>query len=95
MPSKIAQGDLSQEANIHGNNEIAQLARSFQSMSHNLKEMISHVFSTSSAVIKGSDELLRQTEVMGTKVQDSTTAAEEVAKGSTSIAYSGSITAIC
>ncbi|WP_229526379.1 HAMP domain-containing protein [Paenibacillus farraposensis] len=45
MPSKIAQGDLSQEANVHGNNEIAQLARSFQSMSHNLKEMISHVLS--------------------------------------------------
>lgn len=83
---KIAQGDLSQEANVHGNNEIAQLARSFQSMSHNLKEMISHVLSTSSAVVKGSDELLRQTEVMGVKVQDSTTAAEEVAKGSTSIA---------
>lgn len=83
---KIAQGDLSQEPNVIGNNEIAQLARSFQSMSHNLKEMIGHVLSTSGAVVKGSDELLRRTEAMDIKVQDSTVAAEEVAKGSTSIA---------
>ncbi|MFK4342312.1 MULTISPECIES: methyl-accepting chemotaxis protein [unclassified Paenibacillus] len=83
---KIAQGDLSQEPNVIGNNEIAQLARSFQSMSHNLKEMIGHVLSTSGAVVQGSDELLRRTEAMGVKVQDSTVAAEEVAKGSTSIA---------
>ncbi|MBJ8192322.1 HAMP domain-containing protein, partial [Bacillus cereus] len=61
---KIAQGDLSQEAKVHGVNEIAQLARSFQSMSHNLKEMIGHVLSTSGAVVEGSDELLRRTEAM-------------------------------
>ncbi|KEO80308.1 MULTISPECIES: methyl-accepting chemotaxis protein [Paenibacillus] len=83
---KIAQGDLSQEAKVHGVNEIAQLARSFQSMSHNLKEMIGHVLSTSGAVVEGSDELLRRTEAMSVKVQDSTVAAEEIAKGSTSIA---------
>ncbi|MGW9526160.1 methyl-accepting chemotaxis protein [Paenibacillus terrae] len=83
---KIAQGDLSQEPKVIGNNEIAQLARSFQSMSHNLKEMIGHVLSTSGAVVQGSDELLRRTEAMGVKVQDSTVAAGEVAKGSTSIA---------
>ncbi|ASR48531.1 methyl-accepting chemotaxis protein [Paenibacillus kribbensis] len=83
---KIAQGDLSQEAKVHGDNEIAQLARSFQSMSYNLKEMIGHVLSTSGAVVEGSNELLRRTEVMSVKVQDSTVAAEEVAKGSTSIA---------
>ncbi|WP_179031888.1 methyl-accepting chemotaxis protein [Paenibacillus kribbensis] len=83
---KIAQGDLSQEAKVHGDNEIAQLARGFQSMSYNLKEMIGHVLSTSGAVVEGSNELLRRTEVMSVKVQDSTVAAEEVAKGSTSIA---------
>ncbi|AET59725.1 methyl-accepting chemotaxis protein [Paenibacillus terrae HPL-003] len=83
---KIAQGDLSQEPKVIGNNEIAQLARSFQSMSHNLKEMIGHVLSTSGAVVQGSDELLRRTEAIGVKVQDSTVAAGEVAKGSTSIA---------
>ncbi|MGG1641365.1 methyl-accepting chemotaxis protein [Paenibacillus sp. NRS-1782] len=83
---KIAQGDLSQEPKVIGNNEIAQLARSFQAMSHNLKEMIGHVLSTSGAVVQGSDELLRRTEIMSVKVQDSTVAAEEVAKGSTSIA---------
>lgn len=77
---KIAQGDLSQEAKVHGVNEIAQLARSFQSMSHNLKEMIGHVLSTSGAVVEGSDELLRRTEAMSVKVQDSTVAAEEIAK---------------
>ncbi|KAF6619385.1 HAMP domain-containing protein [Paenibacillus sp. EKM102P] len=83
---KIAQGDLSQDTKVQGVNEIAQLARSFQSMSLNLKEMIGHVLTTSGAVVKGSDELLRRTEAMSVKVQDSTAAAEEVAKGSNSIA---------
>lgn len=49
--NRLAEGDLQQEITVKGNDEVAQLASSFQRMTHNLKEMIGHVQQTSLDVL--------------------------------------------
>ncbi|MDM5279236.1 methyl-accepting chemotaxis protein [Paenibacillus silvae] len=87
---RISQGDLTTELKMKGKDEIAQLAASFQTMTHNLKEMISHALSTSNEVVVGSNDLLQRVESMSGMVQNSSQAAEEAGKGSVSIASSAS-----
>ena len=66
---QISQGDLTAQLQIKGKDEIAQLAASFQTMTHNLKEMISRALSTSNEVVQGSDDLLRRVESMSGMVK--------------------------
>lgn len=87
---RISQGDLTAELQIKGKDEIAQLAFSFQTMTHNLKEMISRALSTSNEVVVGSNDLLERVQSMSGMVQNSSHAAEEAGKGSVSIASSAS-----
>jgi len=87
---QVAQGDLTTELNIKGRDEIAQLAASFQVMTHNLKEMISHALATSSEVVDGSNDLLQRVESMSGMVKNSSRSAVEAEKGSESIASSAS-----
>ncbi|MEK4434421.1 MULTISPECIES: methyl-accepting chemotaxis protein [Paenibacillus] len=85
---QISQGDLTAELQIKGKDEIAQLAASFQTMTHNLKEMISRALSTSNEVVQGSDDLLRRVESMSGMVKNSSRSAEDAEKGSVTIASS-------
>ncbi|WP_145050656.1 methyl-accepting chemotaxis protein [Paenibacillus xylanexedens] len=85
---QISQGDLTTQLQIKGQDEIAQLATSFQTMTHNLKEMISRVLSTSDEVVEGSNDLLNRVESMSSMVKNSSQSAEEAEKGSVSIATS-------
>ena len=87
---RISQGDLTAELQIKGKDEIAQLAFNFQTMTHNLKEMISRALSTSNEVVVGSNDLLERVQSMSGMVQNSSHAAEEAGKGSVSIASSAS-----
>ncbi|CAI6082518.1 hypothetical protein PAECIP112173_03591 [Paenibacillus sp. JJ-100] len=87
---KISQGDLTAELHMKGSDEIAQLADSFQTMTHNLKDMIGRALSTSNEVVVGSNDLLNRVESMSGMVQNSSRAAEEAEKGSSSIASSAS-----
>ncbi|MGQ8871060.1 methyl-accepting chemotaxis protein [Paenibacillus sp. TSA_86.1] len=87
---RISQGDLTAELQFKGRDEIAQLAFSFQTMTHNLKEMISRALSTSNEVVVGSNDLLERVQSMSGMVQNSSQAAEEAGKGSVSIASSAS-----
>lgn len=87
---RISQGDLTAELQIKGKDEIAQLAFSFQTMTHNLKDMISRALTTSNEVVVGSNDLLERVQSMSGMVQNSSHAAEEAGKGSVSIASSAS-----
>ena len=87
---QISQGDLTAELEIKGKDEIAQLAASFQTMTHNLKEMISRALSTSNEVVSGSNDLLQRVESMSGMVRNSSRSAEDAEKGSISIASSAS-----
>ncbi|WP_342554769.1 methyl-accepting chemotaxis protein [Paenibacillus sp. FSL R7-0652] len=87
---RISQGDLTAELQIKGRDEIAQLAVSFQTMTQNLKGMISHALSTSNEVVNGSNDLLERVQSMSGMVQHSSQAAEEAGKGSVSIESSAS-----
>jgi len=87
---QISQGDLTAELQINGKDEIAQLAASFQTMTHNLKEMISRALSTSDEVVSGSNDLLQRVESMSGMVRNSSRSAEDAEKGSISIASSAS-----
>lgn len=82
----LAQGDLQQEVTVKGHDEIAQLASSFQRMTHNLKDMIEHVQQTSLEVLSGSDDLMKRTDSMKTMVEQSNSVLREIDKGSESIA---------
>lgn len=82
----LAEGDLQQEVTVKGHDEVAQLASSFQRMTHNLKEMIGHVQNTSLEVLSGSDELMKRTDSMKTMVEQSNSVLREIDKGSESIA---------
>lgn len=84
--NRLAQGDLQQDIVIKGHDEVAQLATSFQAMTHNLKEMIGHVQQTSLEVLDGSDDLLNRTEAMRSMVELSNAVMHEIDKGSESIA---------
>ncbi|AOZ92136.1 methyl-accepting chemotaxis protein [Paenibacillus crassostreae] len=90
----LAQGDLRQVPVVTGHDEISQLASSFQKMTHNLKEMISHVQLTSREVLNGSDDLLNRTEVMKSMVEGSNAVLKEIDKGSESIALTSKENAI-
>lgn len=90
----LAQGDLQQEVTVKGHDEVAQLAGSFQRMTHNLKEMIEHVQRTSIEVLNGSDDLMQRTDAMKTMVEQSNSVLREIDKGSESIALTSRENAI-
>jgi methyl-accepting chemotaxis protein len=48
--SKMAEGDLSQEIAVQGRNEIAHLGNAFNTMSHNLREMLRKCMVTSTGL---------------------------------------------
>ncbi|AJS59741.1 methyl-accepting chemotaxis protein [Paenibacillus sp. IHBB 10380] len=84
----LAQGDLQQDIAVKGHDEVSQLATSFQTMTHNLKEMIEHVQQTSVEVLNGSDELIKHAETMKVMVGTSDSALKEIDQGSENIAIS-------
>lgn len=55
--NSIAQGNLTTEIHIQGNDEVSQLSTSFKQMSDNLKGMISHVLQTTDEVVTGTEQL--------------------------------------
>ncbi|MDO7908607.1 HAMP domain-containing methyl-accepting chemotaxis protein [Paenibacillus sp. JX-17] len=85
---QVSRGDLTQELQINGRDEIAQLAVSFQLMTENLKTMIGQVLASSSEVVQGSDDLRQRVEAMNGMVARSVDLTDSIEQGSTAIATS-------
>lgn len=90
LSEQIALGDLTHDIRVKGEDEIAQLAKSFHSMTQNLKQMIRQVLTASSSVVTGSNTLFERVNSMNGLVKESTVAADEVFNGSSSIATAAS-----
>lgn len=86
--ARLAEGDFTEELTIKGNDEVAQLSRSFQTMTLRLKEMIGHVLVTSNTVVADSNSLKERVEVLNEMAEHSSSSVVEIGKGSTTIASS-------
>lgn len=86
--ARLAEGDFTEELTIKGNDEVAQLSRSFQTMTLRLKEMIGHVLVTSNTVVADSNSLKERVEVLNEMAERSSSSVVEIGKGSTTIASS-------
>ncbi|NOG30434.1 methyl-accepting chemotaxis protein [Lysinibacillus fusiformis] len=78
----IAAGDLTQEIKNTSNDEIGQLASSFNSMQVQLKEVIGHVSSTADYVASGSKELTQSIEQVTEMANQVSAAIQEVSVSS-------------
>lgn len=78
----IATGDLTQELKSTSNDEIGQLASSFNSMQVQLKEVIGHVSSTADYVVNGSKELTHNIEQVTEMANQVSAAIQEVSVSS-------------
>lgn len=86
--ARLAEGDFTEDLTIKGTDEVAQLSRSFQAMTHRLKEMIGHVLVTSKTVVADSNSLKERVEVLNGMAEHSSASVVEISKGSTTIASS-------
>jgi methyl-accepting chemotaxis protein len=81
--SKIADGDLTIElSNVKNKDEIGDLARSFNQMSLNLKDMIHQINSSAEQVAASSEELSATSEQATKATEQISSAIQEVASGS-------------
>jgi len=76
---QIATGDLSVEIHVDSDDEVGQLARSFEKMVNSLRELIGRLADSSSEVMKSSGEMQSNSEQMAS-------GAEEVASQATTVA---------
>jgi methyl-accepting chemotaxis protein len=86
--ARLAEGDFTEELTIEGNDEVAQLSKSFHTMTIRLKEMIGQVLATSNTVVADSNSLKERVEVLNDMADHSASSVIEISKGSTTIASS-------
>ncbi|CUA81178.1 methyl-accepting chemotaxis protein [Anoxybacillus suryakundensis] len=79
---KIAHGDLSvDDIHVTNRDEIGDLAKSFNRMSHNLKQLIQQVSAATEHVSASAQELMASAEQASAATEEVTTAIQEVAQG--------------
>ncbi|WP_241735391.1 methyl-accepting chemotaxis protein [Anoxybacillus flavithermus] len=79
---KIAHGDLSvDDIHVTNQDEIGDLAKSFNRMAHNLKQLIQQVSAATEHVSASAQELMASAEQASTATEEVTTAIQEVAQG--------------
>lgn len=86
--NQVAEGDFTHEITIKGADEVAQLSKSFQTMTLRLKEMIGHVLTTSDTVVADSNSLKERVEVLNDMSNQASLSVVEISRGSTTIASS-------
>ncbi|MBB5355604.1 methyl-accepting chemotaxis protein [Anoxybacillus mongoliensis] len=79
---KIAHGDLSvDDIHVTNQDEIGDLAKSFNRMAHNLKQLIQQVSAATEHVSASAQELMASAEQASAATEEVTTAIQEVAQG--------------
>lgn len=86
ITEKMAGGDFRQTVEVKGNDEVAQLAGSFRTMTNQLKDMFAAVMDTSHAVVGGSEDLSRSVTTFEDLISRSGAATREIEAGSITIA---------
>ncbi|AWE08307.1 methyl-accepting chemotaxis protein [Lysinibacillus sp. 2017] len=75
----VAQGDLSKQLDVHGNDEIGRLANGFSNMQIQLRDTIQHVTETSDHVEEGSSTLKQSVEQLTIASNQVSSAIQEIA----------------
>lgn len=86
ITEQMAQGDFRQTIEMKGHDEVAQLAGSFNTMTVQLKDMISTVLDTSHSVVNGADEMFHSVQTFEDLIERSNAATNQVERGSVTIA---------
>ncbi|HWR06973.1 methyl-accepting chemotaxis protein [Sporomusa sp.] len=81
--NRIAGGDISlEQLDIHSNDEIGRLARSFELMSHNLYTLVKKILGATEQVAASAEELNASSEQSAQAANAITTAITQIAEGS-------------
>ncbi|MEM1108668.1 MAG: methyl-accepting chemotaxis protein [Planctomycetota bacterium] len=67
---QVAGGDLTVRVEVSGNDEISDLGRNFNEMTHGIAEIVGHVASTASEVSAASTEIAASSEQISTGMQE-------------------------
>lgn len=77
----VSQGDLTQEASIKNNDEIGMLAKAFNTISTNLKNLVKDAVQSSNELGEASEQLSATTEEVLAQAQNMSATTEEIAAG--------------
>ncbi|MDZ5471249.1 methyl-accepting chemotaxis protein [Bacillus sp. 31A1R] len=80
--AEVASGDLKQDVPITTKDEIGVLSKSFNEMSHNLRELVSHVIDSAEKISSSSNELNQSTEQTSISIEQVTRSIQDIAEGS-------------
>ncbi|GAA3405761.1 methyl-accepting chemotaxis protein [Paenibacillus hodogayensis] len=78
LVSKVAQGDLREQADVRTNDEVGQLSRSVNDMIHNLQQLIGGVIQSSQSVAAASEEISASTEEIAGSSTNQAQAAQHI-----------------
>lgn len=86
--NRLAEGDFTQDIEIKGRDEVAQLAQSFTKMTVQLKGMIGQVLHTSETVVGETEQLRSRVASLNAMAERAQLSVDEIGKGSAAIAAS-------
>jgi methyl-accepting chemotaxis protein len=84
----LAQGDLNQSVSVTTNDELGDMAKSFQTMIANLRQIVGQVRMASSTVAAGSEQISSSAEQMAKSAQSQAAAVEETSSSMEEMAAS-------
>ncbi len=84
----MAQGNLSVQVQVHSNDELGDMAKSFEAMIANLRHVVDRVRLASSTVAAGSDQISASAEEMARSAQAQAAAVEETSSSMEEMAAS-------
>ncbi|PGO32564.1 chemotaxis protein [Bacillus cereus] len=80
---EISEGDLTQTIQIHSNDEIGQLAKGFNEMTHSLRTLIGRINTSAGHVAAASEELTASVRQASEATEQITSAMDEISSGAT------------
>jgi len=80
---EISEGDLTQMIQIHSNDEIGQLAKGFNEMTHSLRTLIGRINTSAGHVAAASEELTASVRQASEATEQITSAMDEISSGAT------------
>ncbi|MEW9180239.1 methyl-accepting chemotaxis protein [Bacillus mycoides] len=80
---EISEGDLTQTIKIHSNDEIGQLAKGFNEMTHSLRTLIGRINTSAGHVAAASEELTASVRQASEATEQITSAMDEISSGAT------------
>ncbi|MFJ8413746.1 HAMP domain-containing methyl-accepting chemotaxis protein [Bacillus paramycoides] len=80
---EISEGDLTQTIQIHSNDEIGQLAKGFNEMTHSLRTLIGRINTSAGHVAAASEELTASVRQASEATEQITMAMDEISSGAT------------